>query len=41
MARDEIIRQLGIKAGEANVLFAQMEIRGLIAESLGQVRKLI
>lgn len=41
MERDEIIRQLNMKAGDANVLFAQMEIRGLIAESLGQMRKLI
>ena len=41
MERDEVIRQLTMKAGAANVLVAQMEIRGLIAESLGQMRKLI
>lgn len=39
--RDELIRELGIPTGQANVLLAQMEIRGLIAESLGNVRKLI
>jgi DNA processing protein len=39
--RDELIRELGIPTGQANVLLAQMEIRGLIGESLGSVRKLI
>lgn len=41
LSRDEIIRELGLTAGEANVLLAQMEIRGLIAESLGDIRKLV
>jgi DNA processing protein len=41
MPRDELLRELGIAAGEANVLLAQMELRGLIAESLGSIRKLI
>lgn len=39
--RDELIRELGLPTGDANVLLAQMEIRGLIAESLGNVRKLV
>lgn len=41
LSRDELIRALGIPTGEANVLLAQMELRGLIGESLGNVRKLI
>lgn len=41
MARDELIRELGIPTGEANVLLAQMELRGLLAESLGEIRKLV
>lgn len=39
--RDELIRDLGLPTGDANVLLAQMEIRGLIAESLGNIRKLV
>ena len=39
--RDELIRALAIPTGEANVLLAQMEIRGLIAESLGDIRRLV
>ena len=39
--RDELIRALGLPTGDANVLLAQMEIRGLIAESLGSIRKLV
>jgi DNA processing protein len=39
--RDELIRELGVPTGQANVLLAQMEIRGLIGESLGNVRKLV
>ena len=39
--RDDLLYELGMPTGEANVLLAQMEIRGLIAESLGCVRKLI
>ena len=41
MPRDELLRELGIPTGTANVLLAQMELRGLIAESLGNVRKLV
>ena len=39
--RDELIRELGLATGEANVLLAHMEIRGLIGESLGNIRKLV
>ncbi len=39
MSRDELIRSLNLHAGIANVLLASMELRGLIAESLGEVRK--
>ena len=41
LTRDELIRELNIPTGEANVLLAQMELRGLIAESLGSIRKLV
>ena len=41
MPRDELLYELGIPTGEANVLLAQMELRGLLAESLGNIRKLI
>lgn len=41
ISRDELIRQLGLPTGTANVLLAQMELRGLIAESLGNIRKLV
>ncbi len=39
--RDEIIRALGMPTAEVTVLLAQMELRGLVGESLGQVRKLL
>lgn len=39
--RDDLIRELCLPTGEANVLLAQMEIRGLVAESLGNIRKLV
>ncbi len=39
--RDELIRSLGLPTGDANVLLAQMELRGLITESLGSIRKLV
>lgn len=41
LSRDELIRELNIPTGEANVLLAQMELRGLLAESLGNIRKLV
>lgn len=40
-SRDELIRSLGMDTGAANVLLMSMEIRGLIAESLGEIRKAI
>ena len=36
--RDELIRQLGLPASTVNPLLALMEIRGLIKESLGEIR---
>jgi DNA processing protein len=41
MPRDELIRTLGMETGAANVLLMGMEIRGVIAESLGEIRKAI
>lgn len=41
LSRDELVRALGTPIGQINVLLAQMELRGLIGESLGQIRKLI
>ena len=37
--RDELIRALEMPISAANVLLASMELRGLIAESMGEVRK--
>ncbi|TAK58617.1 DNA-protecting protein DprA [Patescibacteria group bacterium] len=37
--RDELIRALGVSTGSANVLLTQMEIRGIITESMGEIRK--
>jgi len=37
--RDELIRSLDLHIGEANVLLASMELRGIIAESLGELRR--
>ena len=39
--RDELIRALEMPISAANVLLASMELRGLIAESLGEIRKAI
>lgn len=39
MARDELIRALALSTAEANVLLLGMELRGLIRETLGMVRK--
>jgi len=41
MPRDELIRALSMDIGSANVLLMGMEIRGIISESLGEVRKMI
>lgn len=41
LTRDELVRAIGAPIGQINVLLAQMELRGLLAESLGQIRKLI
>lgn len=41
LVRDELIRSLQMSIGEANVLLASMELRGLIAESMGEIRKAI
>ncbi|MES2135041.1 MAG: DNA-processing protein DprA [Patescibacteria group bacterium] len=39
MPRDEVIRTLDIAIGSANILLAQMELRGIITESMGEVRR--
>lgn len=39
MPRDELIRALGVATGSANVLLTQMEIRGIIIEFMGEIRK--
>src|SRR3989338_10991849 len=36
--RDELIQTLGLSTSEANVLFGMMEIKGLIKESMGEIR---
>ncbi|MBU6310344.1 DNA-processing protein DprA [Patescibacteria group bacterium] len=40
LTRDELIRALGIPVGDALVLLTHMELKGLIAESLGTIRAL-
>jgi DNA processing protein len=39
LARDELIRKLGIRAPEANVLLSVMEIKGLIIERMGEIHR--
>ena len=39
MARDELLRALRIPTASANVLLASMELRGLISERMGEIRK--
>jgi DNA processing protein len=41
MVRDEIIRATGIGIAEANVILAGMELKGIIAESGGEVHRKI
>jgi DNA processing protein len=41
MQKDDLIRASKLRAGDANVLLSSMELRGLIAETYGEVRKLI
>ena len=41
VTRDELIRALEMPIGSANVLLATMELRGLIRESAGEIRKTI
>jgi DNA processing protein len=41
IARDELIRALSMPIGSVNVLLASMELRGIIAESGGEIRKLV
>lgn len=38
LSRDELIRQSGKPASEINVLLATMELKGLIGETLGEIR---
>jgi DNA processing protein len=39
MERDELIRKMKLSTGEANALLSVMEIKGLIKEELGEIRK--
>ena len=41
LPRDELIRALGLPTPEANALLLGMELKGLIQETLGEVRKTI
>ncbi len=41
MSRDELIRTLGMPIGSANVLLAQMELRRIITESMGEIRSIL
>ena len=38
LARDELIRQLEQPTNETNILIATMELKGLIEETLGEIR---
>jgi len=40
LPRDELLAQLNMSAAEANMLLSAMEIKGLIAELLGEVRRI-
>lgn len=39
LPRDELIRAIGNAVGQSNVLLASMELKGLIKESFGEVRR--
>jgi DNA processing protein len=39
LPRDELMRALGLRASSANVILTALEIKGLIVEELGKVRK--
>jgi len=39
MERDELIRVLELPTASANVLLASMELKGLVAETMGEIRK--
>ncbi|TAL49489.1 DNA-protecting protein DprA [Patescibacteria group bacterium] len=38
MSRDELIRALNVPASQVNMILSAMEIKGLIAESMGEIR---
>ena len=40
MERNDLIRELGMNIGEANALLSIMEIKDLIKEELGEIRKI-
>ena len=40
MSRDELIRQSGLSASEANTIVSVLEIKGLIKETMGEVRRI-
>jgi len=39
ISRDELVRELSMEASKANVLLSAMEIKGMIKESMGNIRK--
>ncbi|MDH5442526.1 MAG: DNA-processing protein DprA [Candidatus Nomurabacteria bacterium] len=39
MPRGELIRQVGMNVGQVNVIIATLEIKGLIKETMGEVRR--
>lgn len=39
LSRDDLIRVLGVPVRDANILLSAMELRGLIKESMGEIRK--
>ncbi len=41
LERDEIIRSLNMPTSTANILLASMELRGIITESMGEIRRCI
>jgi len=40
MTRDELIEKMGMEISRANILLSAMEIKGIIKESMGQIRKI-
>jgi DNA-binding IclR family transcriptional regulator len=39
LQRDELIRAIGLPTSEATTLLSDMELKGLIADTFGEIRK--